>query len=86
MILNGRDRDTTKFAKLLANLDGASIIGLTRILEVKVFYDDIKDKKGKPTPRSGESIIEECLVKFHSLSRAKRKQILTILENAKKEK
>lgn len=86
MILNGRDRDTTKFAKLLANLDGASLLGLTRVLGVKVFYDDVKDKKGKPQPRSGESIIEDCLVKFHSLSRPKRRQILLILINAKKEK
>lgn len=86
MILNCRDRDTTKFAKLLANLDGASLLGLMKILGVKVFYDDVKDKKGKPQPRSGESIIEDCLVKFHSLSRPKRRQILLILTNAKKEK
>lgn len=86
MILNCRDRDTTKFAKLIANLDGASLIGLTRVLGVKVFYDDVKDKKGKPIPRSGESIIEDCLVKFHSLSRKNRKDILDMLKEIKKEK
>ena len=86
MILNGRDRDTTKFAKLLANLDGASLFGLTRVLGVKVFYDDVKDKKGKPMPRSGEAILEDCLVKFHALSRPKRREILAILTKAKKEK
>ena len=62
------------------------MLGLTRMLKVKVFYDDLKDDKGHPMPRSGEAIIEDCLVKFHSLNRAKRRDILRILRAAKKEK
>ena len=86
MFFDVRERHTNEFAKLLIRLDGASLIGLTRILQVKVFYDDIKDENGNLMPRSGEQIIEDCLVKFHSLNREKRRQILRILRAVKKEK
>ena len=80
------DKDTTAFAKALVKLDGASVIGLTRLLEVKVFYEDVKDENGKPLPRSGESIIEDCLVKFHSLNREQRRNILKLVKKASKAK
>ena len=48
-------------------------------------YDDVKDENGKPMPRSGEAIIEDCLVKFNSLDRAERRHILKILRATKKE-
>jgi hypothetical protein len=51
-----------------------------------VFYDDVQDDNGKPMPRSGEAIIEDCLVKFYALNREKRRQILRILRAAAKEK
>ena len=86
MFFNAAEKNTTEFAKLLTKLDGASLIGLTRILEVKVFYDDVKDDNGKSMPRSGQAIIEDCLVKFHSLNRERRRQILRILRAIKKEK
>ena len=86
MFFNTVEKNTNEFALLLTKLDGASLIGLTRVLEVKVFYDDVKDENGKPMPRSGEAIIEDCLVKFHALNREKRRQILRILRAAKKEK
>lgn len=75
-----------EFAKLLTKLDGASVIGLTRILKVKVFYDDVFDDQGHPMPRSGEAIIEDCLVKFNSMNRTERRNILKILRAAKREK
>ena len=86
MFFDIKEKQTNQFALLLTKLDGASLIGLTRLLQVKVFYDDVKDENGKPMPRSGEQIIEDCLVKFHSLNREKRREILRILRAAKKEK
>lgn len=72
-------KNVNEFAKLLVKLDGAQVIGLTRLLQVKVFYDDVKDDKGHPMPRSAEAIIEDCLVKFNSLNREERKNILRIM-------
>jgi hypothetical protein len=86
MFFDIKEKQTNEFALLLTKLDGASLIGLTRLLQVKVFYDDVKDENGKPMPRSGEQIIEDCLVKFHSLNRERRREILRILRAAKKEK
>jgi hypothetical protein len=86
MFFDIKEKQTTEFAKLLTKLDGASIIGLTRILQVRVFYEDVKDDNGKPMPRSGEQIIEDCLVKFHSLNREKRREILRMMRSIKKEK
>ena len=84
MILDNREKNVNEFAKLLVTLDAASLIGLTRLLKVKVFYDDVKDSNGHPMPRSGEAIIEDCLVKFHSLNRQERRKILTILRHTKR--
>lgn len=85
-MFDSRKKNVIEFARLISTLDGASMIGLTRLLQVKVFYDDVKDENGKPMPRSGEAIIEDCLVKFDALSRDRRRQILKILRAAKKEK
>lgn len=86
MFFDIKEKQTNEFALLLTKLDGASLIGLTRLLQVKVFYDDVKDENGKPMPRSGEQIIEDCLVKFHSLNRERRREILRVLRAVKKEK
>jgi hypothetical protein len=86
MFFDIKEKQTNEFALLLTKLNGASLIGLTRLLQVKVFYDDVKDENGKPMPRSGEQIIEDCLVKFHSLNREKRRDILRVLRAVKKEK
>ena len=61
-ILDNKEKNVNEFAKLITKLNAASIIGLTRLLEVKVFYDDVKDDQGHPMPRSGEAFIEDCLV------------------------
>lgn len=84
MIFDNREKNVNDFAKLLVTLDAASLIGLTRLLKVNVFYDDIKDSNGKPMPRSGEAIIEDCLVKFHSMNRQDRRKILTLLKHTKR--
>ena len=86
MIIDNREKNVNEFAKLIIHLDAAGLIGLTRLLQVKVFYDDIKDENGHPMPRSGEAIVEDCLVKFHSMNREKRREVLRILRAAKKEK
>lgn len=86
MLFDNREKNVNEFAKLLGALDAPSLIGLTRILQVKVFYDDVKDAQGKPMPRSGEAIIEDCLVKFHSMNRKQRRDTLRILRAASKEK
>lgn len=85
-MFDSKKKNVDEFARLLITLDGAAVIGLTRLLKVKVFYDDVKDENGKPMPRSGEAIIEDCLVKFNSLDRASRREILRLLRAAKKEK
>ena len=79
-------KNVNEFAKLLIKLDGAQVVGLTRILEVKVFYDDVKDEKGHPMPRSAEAIIEDCLVKFNAMNRERRKEVLRIMRAAVKGK
>jgi hypothetical protein len=84
MFFDNKDKNTTEFAKLLVTLDAPSLIGLTRLLKVKVFYDDVKDENGKPMPRSGEAIIEDCLVKFHAMNRQERRKILTLLRHTKR--
>ena len=84
MVFDNRDKNTTEFAKLLGTLDAASFIGLTRILKVKVFYDDVKDEQGHPMPRSSEAILEDCLVKFHSMNRKDRRDIIKILHTCKR--
>ena len=84
MFFDNKDKNTTEFAKLICTLDAAALIGLTRLLKVKVFYDDVKDENGKPMPRSGEAIIEDCLVKFHAMNRQERRKILTLLRHTKR--
>lgn len=86
MFFNTKKKNLNEFARLLCNLDGASVIGLTRLLQVKVFYDDVKDENGKPMPRGGEAIIEDCLVKFNALNYEKRREILKMLRQVAKEK
>jgi hypothetical protein len=86
MFFNSKEKSVNTFAKYLVQLDAPTLIGLTRLLGVKIFYDDVKDENGHPMPKSGEAILEDCLVKFYSLNREKRKEILKITKAAAKEK
>lgn len=85
-MFDNKEKSVNEFARLIGKLDAPTLIGLTRVLCVKIFYDDIKDEKGHPMPKSGEAIIEDCLVKFYSLNRAKRRDILKVVRAAVKEK
>ena len=76
-----REKHLTEFATLMCKLDAASALGL-RQLNVKLFYDDIKDEKGMPMPRGGEAILEETVLRFNALDRAERRRILKLLKQA----
>ena len=86
MLFNGKERSVNEFAQLIGKMEAAEFLGLAKILCVKMFYDDIKDENGKPMPRSGEAIVEDCLVKFYSLNRAQRKEIIKVCRAAIKGK
>ena len=82
MFFDNKEKSVNEFAKYLVKLNPAAIIGVTRLLKVKVFYDDVQDEQGHPMPKSGQSILEDCLVKFYSLNREKRREILKIVKAA----
>lgn len=86
MFFDNKEKAVNEFAKCLIKLDAPTLIGLTRILQVKVFYDDVKDENGHPMPKSGEAILEDCLVKFYSLNREKRRDVMKIVKAAAKGK
>lgn len=86
MFFDNKEKSVNEFAKYLVKLDAPTLIGLTRLLQVKVFYDDVKDEQGHPMPKSGESILEDCLVKFYSLNRTQRREMLKIVCDAARSK
>lgn len=86
MFFDNKKKSVNEFAKYLVKLDAPTLIGLTRLLQVKVFYDDVKDEQGHPMPKSGESILEDCLVKFYSLNRTQRREMLKIVRDAARSK
>lgn len=78
-LLDGKEKNTNEFARLICTLKAAELLGLAHVLEVRLFYEDVKDEQGKPMPRSGEAIVEDCLVKFYALDRRQRRDILKTL-------
>lgn len=78
-ILDNREINAEEFVQLLCKLKAPKLLGLAGILEVNMFYSDVKDDNGKPMPRSAESIVEDCMVKFYALNRKKRREILKIM-------
>jgi hypothetical protein len=78
MLFDSKERSVNEFARNFVKLDAPTIVGLAKLLQVELFYPDIKDEKGYPMPRSGEAIIEDCIVKFYSLNREDRKRILKL--------
>lgn len=71
-----------EFASLIGQMDGATFLGLARILKVHSFYEDATDDQGHPLPRSGEAIVEDVLVKFDGLNRADRRKFLALARDA----
>ena len=86
MFFDSKEKSVNEFAKYLVQLEPAAVIGVTRLLKVKVFYDDVQDEQGHPMPKSGQSILEDCLVKYYSLNREKRRDVLKIVKAAVKAK
>lgn len=85
-VLDNKEKNVNEFAKLITKIKAPQLIGLTRLLKVNVFYEDVKDDQGHPMPRSGEAIIEDCLIKFYAMNRTDRRNILRLLRAAVKEK
>jgi hypothetical protein len=70
----------------MGKLQAEEFIGLAKILCVHIFDNDNKDEKGKLAPRQAEEIIEDCLIAFDKLNRAKRREILRVVRAAVKGK
>ena len=75
-----KPKQTNDFALLFSKLDAPTALGVAIKLKVDLFYNDVLDENGRPMPRSGESILEDCVVKFHNLNRAERRALLKILK------
>lgn len=82
MFFDNKEKSVNEFARSLVKLAPTEVLGVAKLLKVKLFYDDVKDEKGNPMPKSGESILEECLVRFYSLNRAERRKVLKITRTA----
>ena len=78
-LFDEREKNTNEFAKLICTLKAAELLGLAKMLGVHLFYEDVKDEHGHPMPRSGEAIVEDCLVKFYALNRRQRRDVLKAL-------
>lgn len=78
------NKELTKFALAVAKLDAQSFIGVATYLKVPLFYNDPKgsDDPHKKLPRSGESIIEDCLVQFCGLNRKQRRDLIKLVTKA----
>ena len=86
MLFGNKEKSVTKFAEQLVKLDAPSVLGVARLLGVELFYPDVKDEQNMPIPRTGEAILEDCLIKFYALNREARKELLKITKKAAKEK
>lgn len=80
------EKQLTEFAALLGQMNVTDFMGLAKLLEVHVFDNDKKDENGHPMPRSGEVIIEDCIIAFDQSSRKYRRDILSIMRKAVKAK
>lgn len=77
MKINKKPNKTTKeFIELLGELDQIELIGITKILCVKLV-----DDKG---PRAGEDIILDIIDTFEHLNRKQKRDIFKILKEVKK--
>lgn len=67
-----------EFLSLLQQLEAIEFIGISKLLGVKLL-----DEK---EPRDFYLLLHDCLERFEKLPRKKRREILKILKEAKKEK
>lgn len=67
-----------EFLSLLQQLEAIEFIGISKLLGVKLLDGE--------EPRDFYFLLHDCLERFEGLSRKKRKEILRILKEVKKEK
>lgn len=68
------------FIKVLCALPPEQVLGVARVLNVKVMAD-----KEKKIPREGEEIANDIINKYASLNRKQRRNLLKIMKQAVKE-
>lgn len=76
MVFN-KDKHEREFLALIVHLKVEAVIGLTKILSVKV--SDVDKETGKITRRDAEEIIDDLVVAFRKLPHKGRKVILTAM-------
>lgn len=86
MELRREDKQLEEFARLLAQFDAPSFMGLAKVLCVYVFDNNKLDDSGKPMPREAEEIIKDCILAFGKLNRKKRREIIQIMRRVVKNK
>jgi hypothetical protein len=85
-MITRRHEQTEDFIKLLTTLDSVAFIGVAKLLHIELF-DKNEDKKGKDafTPRDANILVEEVVSAFYQLPKNKRKELLKVLKQYKKE-
>lgn len=80
--MDQQGKQIQEFSKLICKLDAATFLGVAKFVGVELFYKDVKDEQGHPMPRSGQSILEETLLRFNSLNRKERRQLISLVKKA----
>jgi hypothetical protein len=75
-LFDNKEKSVKEFAFLITKMEPKEFLSLAgNVLKVKLFHD-ASDGIDEVIPRTSESIIEDCLVKFYGLSRQNRRLIL----------
>lgn len=73
------------FVRALVALPPEQIIGVARVLNVKIIKDEFEEVDGKKTPkmRDGQEILLDILNEYAKLNRKQRRNLLKIVKAAK---
>lgn len=75
-LFDNKEKSVKEFAQLITKMEAKEFLSLAgNVLHVKLFHD-ASDGLDEIIPRTSESIIEDCLVKFYSLSRSARRLVI----------
>jgi hypothetical protein len=85
-MITRRHEQTENFVKLLTSLDAAAFVGVAKLLHIELFdRDETKTGKEAVIPRDANILVEEVVSTFYKLPKNKRKELLKVLKQYKKE-
>lgn len=83
-ISDKNQKQIDEFITILSKMDVKLFLGTANLLGVKIADKEVLDEKGRPSLRTAEEMVNDCIAAFAGKNNKERRDLMKILRRAVK--